>query len=139
VGQLWLTVVVADRRFLVRFKPPEMSMQPVIVDCPISGPSYAGGSTRADFYLKDDPIVVETKVTTPACERLDESLVLSFRHWRLMSLKRLRERSERERADSQKSPCKNWRLMVWKGVDRHGKALTDRTFASPVLTTILRG
>jgi hypothetical protein len=49
-----------------------------------NGPSYAGGSTRADFYLKDNLIVAETKMTREGLNdrKLGEELIIDIAHYK---------------------------------------------------------
>lgn len=48
------------------------------------GPSYAGGSTRADFYIKDYAIVVEIKMTRDGLtdKKLGEELIIDIAHYK---------------------------------------------------------
>jgi hypothetical protein len=48
------------------------------------GPSYAGGSTRADFYIKDNAIVVEIKMTRDGLtdKKLGEELIIDIAHYK---------------------------------------------------------
>lgn len=48
------------------------------------GPSYAGASTRSDFYLKSDSIVVEMKMTRDGLndKKLGEELIIDIAHYK---------------------------------------------------------
>jgi hypothetical protein len=48
------------------------------------GPSHAGGSTRVDFYIKDDAIVVEIKMTRDGLNdrKLGEELIIDIAHYK---------------------------------------------------------
>jgi REase_DpnII-MboI len=48
------------------------------------GPSCAGGSTRADFYIKDNAIVVEIKMTRDGLndKKLGEELIIDIAHYK---------------------------------------------------------
>jgi hypothetical protein len=51
------------------------------------GPSYAGGSTRADFLLKDGSILVETKMTREGLldKQIGDQLLIDIAHYKQRS------------------------------------------------------
>ena len=48
------------------------------------GPSYAGGSNRVDFLLKNESVLVETKMTRPGLtdRKLGEELIIDIAHYK---------------------------------------------------------
>jgi len=50
------------------------------------GPSYAGGSNRVDFLLKNESVLVETKMTREGLtdRRLGEELIIDVAHYKQM-------------------------------------------------------
>lgn len=48
------------------------------------GPSYGGGATRVDFFLKKESVLVETKMTRPSLtdRKLGEELIIDIEHYK---------------------------------------------------------
>jgi len=48
------------------------------------GPSYAGGATRADFFLKNESVLLETKMTRDGLtdRKLGEELIVDIAHYK---------------------------------------------------------
>jgi hypothetical protein len=48
------------------------------------GPSYAGGSSRVDFLLKNESVLVETKMTRSGLtdRKLGEELIIDIAHYK---------------------------------------------------------